>query len=61
MSCDVEKEIAKELDALAVTGAKTAESFSRVPRIYDGKRTVKDVALKAQKKRKPRTKKRKHR
>ena len=61
MSCDIEKEIIKELDALAVTGAKTAESFSHAARIYDGKRDVKDIALQAQRRRKPRTKKRKRR
>ena len=60
MNCDIEKEIIKELDTLAVNGAKTAESFSHAARIYDGRRTVKDVALQAQRRRKPRTKRRKN-
>lgn len=43
----------------AVTGSQTAESFSHFARIYDGRRTVKDIALQAQRRRKPRAKRRK--
>lgn len=59
MSCDIEKETIRELDALAalaVTANSTAESFSHIRQIWDGKRDIRDIALQAQRKRKPRTK-----
>ena len=56
MSCDIDEEIFKELNALAVTSSLTAERFSHFRQIWDGKRNIKDIALQAQRKRKPRTK-----
>lgn len=48
--------LVRAIDEMAVIASSTAESFSRIPQICDGRRTVKDIALQAQKRRKPRTK-----
>ena len=46
----------RAINETAVTANSTAESFSHIRQIWDGKRNIKDIALQAQRRRKPRTK-----
>lgn len=49
----------RAIDETAVAADSTSETFSRIRQIWDDKRTIKDIALQAQRKRKPRTRRKK--